>query len=309
MLERCLTALADNLKTAKYLNVETFVVDNASSDGSPVLVSEHFPWVELVENQANVGFSKANNQGIRKSQGRYILLLNPDTELHPQALGTMISFLVDHPEVGAAGARLLNSDGSLQLSCQPRPTLFREAWMLILLDRYFRFGSYDMSQWDCSRARQVDVVKGACLITPRDVLFKVGLLDEDYFLYAEELDLCTRIQRAGYPIYWVPTAVVTHHGEQSTSQVSDEMFQELYVAKHRFFCKQYGWLAGLAFKLILLISAVPRVIFGLFAYLRPKSGRGQWQKRAQLHYRLALSILTGRFGNGTGLSRTIKLSA
>lgn len=274
------------------LTTEVFVVDNASTDGTAQMVRERFPWVRLIENRKNVGFACANNQAIRQSTGRYVLLLNPDTELQPGALETQVRFMEEHPQAGAAGARLLNADGTLQISCQPRPTLFREAWMLTHLDKHLRLGSYDMDKWDIATPRKVDVVKGACLIAPREVLFQVGILDEDYFLYAEELDLCARIQCAGYGVYWVPSAVVTHLGEQSTCQMPESMFLELYLSKHKFFYKHEGWIAGLGFKLILLATAIPRMTLGPLAYLRPQPQRSDWLTKARLYRRLVASLLS-----------------
>lgn len=285
LLARCLESVAG---AAPALTREVLVVDNASTDGSAALVRERFPWVRLFENPENVGFARANNQGIRESSGRYILLLNPDTELRPGALETLVQFMDQHPRVGAAGPRLLNADGSLQLSCQPKPTLFRETWMLFRLERRWPVGYYVMEKWDSAVPRPVDVVKGACLIMPRDIILQVGLLDEDYFLYAEELDLCERVRRAGYEIYWVPTAVVSHLGEQSTQQMPESSFLFLYASKHLFFRKHYGTAAGAIFRLILLLSTLPRILLGRFA-------RGHRQGAARLYRLLARAIVSGEF--------------
>jgi len=279
---------------------EVFVVDNASTDGSAQMMRERFPWVRLIENKENVGFARANNQAIRQSSGSYVLLLNPDTEVQPGTLETLVRFMDGHPEAGAAGARLLNPNGTLQISCQPRPTLFREMWMLLHLDEHLHLGSYDMSTWDIATPRKVDVVKGACLIAPREVLFQVGLLDEDYFLYAEELDLCARIQRAGYAVYWVPSAVVTHWGGQSTCQMPEPMFLRLYLSKLKFFQKQQGWIAGLGFRLLLLVAAMPRIVLILLAYLRPQPQRDDWLRKARLYRHLVLSVLSGQFSRAVG---------
>ena len=123
---------------------EVFVVDNASTDGSAQMVRERFPWVRLTANSENVGFARANNQAIRKSKGRYVLLLNPDTEVHPGALETLTRFMDTRTKAGAAGARLLNPDGTLQAWCYPAPTLSREFWRLFYLDVFWPYGRYDM---------------------------------------------------------------------------------------------------------------------------------------------------------------------
>ena len=292
LLAQCLDSIGAHAPQGE---MEVFVVDNASTDNSAAMVRERFPRVRLIENQENVGFARANNQAIRESTGRYVLLLNPDTRVHPGALQTLLRFMDDHPQAGAAGARLLNLDGTLQLSCQPRPTLFREAWMLWRLDDLLRLGSYDMSKWDVTAPRKVDVVKGACLSVRREALFGVGLLDGDYFLYAEELDLCERIRRVDYDVYWVPQAVVTHFGGQSTGQMPESMFFELYLSKYRFFLKHYGWAGGLCFKAVLLIAALPRIALGLLAYLWPEPKRTEWLTKARLYRRLAHAVLSVQF--------------
>jgi len=252
------------------------------------MVRQFFPEVRLIENSRNVGFARANNQGICLSQASYILLLNPDTEVRSGTLETLWHFMEEHPTAGAAGARLLNGDGTLQLSCQPRPTLWREAWMCFLLEKLWPLGYYVMNRWDITVPRQVDVVKGACLIIPRSVTEQIGLLDEDYFLYAEELDYCERIRRAGYEIFWVPQAVVSHMGQQSTKQMPEASFLLLHVSKHLFFVKHYGQLAGTIFRLIVLLGALPRIVWSYLA-------RGNRRSAARGYRQLARAIFSGEF--------------
>lgn len=274
---------------------EVWVVDNASADGSAQMVRERFPWVRLIENAENVGFAAANNQAIRESASCYVLLLNPDTVVHAGALQALVDFMVLHPTAGASGARLLNPDGSLQLSCQPRPTLLREAWMLLHLEKLLRLGSYNMDGWSTDAPRQVDVVKGACVMAPRQVLQQVGWLDEDYFLYAEELDLCERVRRAGYEVYWVPAVVITHHGERSIAQLAEPAFVQLHVSRHRFFVKHHGRASGMGYRMILVAASLPRVLLGVLAPLRSKGGRRDWLTKARRYRSLLGWIFSGRF--------------
>jgi len=276
----------------RLLTTEIFVVDNASSDGSPRMIQELFPWVWLIKNRKNVGFAQANNQAIRESTGRYVLLLNPDTEVLPGTLEILVHFMDAHPQAGAAGTRLLNPDSTLQPSCHPAPTLSREFWRLFHLDAIWPYACYPMASWDLETAREVDVVQGACLILRREALDQVGWLDEDYFIYSEEVDLCHRLRQHGWSVYWVPQAVVMHYGGQSTQQVATEMFLRLYQSKLLYFRKHHGWLATEVYKLILLAAALTRLLLSPLAWLeRPP----QRQRHLVLagHYRRLVRALSG----------------
>jgi len=274
------------------LTTDVWVVDNASSDGSAQMVRERFPWVRLIENEENVGFARANNQAIRQSNGRYVLLLNPDTEVQPGALETLVRFMDEHPEAGAAGARLLNPDGTLQPSCHPMPTLSRELWRLFHLDAFWPYAVYRMAAWDLTTPRRVDVAQGACLILRQEVLDSVGLLDEDYFIYSEEVDLCYRIRRAGWHVCWVPQAVVVHYEGQSTRQVAPQMFLRLYEGKVMFFHKNRGVLAAQVYKLILLAAALARLAISPLAWLERSPRRERHLTLAGQYWRL-VRVLAG----------------
>src|SRR5262249_26992254 len=154
------------------------------------------------------GFARANNQAIAIAASRYVLLLNPDTRVRPDALQTLVRFMDEHPKAAAAGPRLLNADGSLHASCQPAPTLSRELWRLFHLDAAWSRASYRMQDWRIDTPRLVDVVQGACIILRRSVLDTAGGLDEGYFIYSEEVDLCHRLRRHGWQVWWVPQAEV-----------------------------------------------------------------------------------------------------
>ncbi len=274
LLASCLQSVSDNLRATAGLKVETFVVDNASADGSAAMVREHFPWVRLLENGQNAGFAQANNQAIRQSGGRYLLLLNPDTEVRPGALAALFSFMEAHPEAGAAGARLLNTDGSLQPSCTLTPTPGRELWLLLHLDAlYPRYARYAMSEWDTGKPRAVEVLKGACLLLRREALDQAGPFDEEYFMYSEEVDLCRRIRLGGWQIYWVPQAEVIHYEGQSTRQVATNMFLHLYQAKLFYFRKNGGRRAAWRYKLVLLAAALPRLALSPLAWLERPPAR------------------------------------
>ena len=271
-------------------DLEVFVVDNASSDGSTQMIQEQYPQVRILANEQNIGFAGANNQAIRQSTGPYVLLLNPDTVVRSNALKQLISFMDAHPQVGAAGARLLNPDDTLQPSCHPVPTLFRELWRLLHLDALRSYGNYAMVTWDLDKPQEVDVVQGAALILRRTALNQVGLMDQEYFMYSEEVDLCYRLQKAGWSIFWVPQAKVVHYGGQSTQLVAGKMFLCLYQSKLIFIRKHYGWLAGQVYKLILLIAAIVRLLLSPLAYLEHPSRRHHHLSLAHNYLRLLKAL-------------------
>lgn len=290
LLAQCLESVSSEIHRLGPLSVETLVVDNASTDGSSQMVQERFPWVQLTENQENVGFARANNQAILQSTGRYVLLLNPDTEVKPGAFETLIHFMEAHPEDGGAGARLLNPDHTLQASCYPAPTLSREFWRMFHLDVLVPYGVYRMDDWDLSKQREVDVIQGACLILRQEALNQVGLLDGEYFIYSEEVDLCHRLQKAGWKLHWVPQAQVVHHGGQSTQQVAAEMFLRLYQGKIIYFRKHYGWLTSQIYKLILAAGTLTRLMIMPLAWLEHPSKREHHLTLASHYRRLLLSL-------------------
>jgi len=259
LLRRCLFSVDAQSLPESHGPPEVFVVDNASSDGSPEMVRAEFPQVRLIENLGNVGFATANNQALAIARGDLRILLNPDTVLLPGALATLIRFMDDCPAAGAAGANLLNPDGTLQNSAYPMLGLGRELWQLFHLDRIGRLASYPLSDWAGGDPHRVGVAQGACLALRREALDQVGLLDEQYFMYTEEVDLCYRLARGGWEVYWVPQARVLHFGGQSTRQAEVEMFLALYQSKVRFFRKHFGNRAARAYKLILGLASVPRL--------------------------------------------------
>jgi GT2 family glycosyltransferase len=290
LLAECLESVWAEIAARPASGFEVVVVDNASHDGSAEMVRSRFGWARLIANQENVGFARANNQALPTTSGRYVLLLNPDTRLEPGALRTLVDFLDEHPSAGAAGARLINADGSLCVSCQPAPTLAREAWRLFHLDRLYPLAAYTMAGWSPDTPRQVDVVQGACMLLRRAAIERVGPLDEDYFIYSEEVDLCHRLRRAGWQIWWVPEATVMHYGGRSTRQVAAAMFLRLYQGKVLYFRKNHGRPAAARYKLILAAAAVGRLVVTPLAWLRPETERRRDLVLAG-HYRRLLRAL------------------
>lgn len=245
------------------------------------MVRDRFPWVKLIKNSENVGFARANNQGIEASSGEYVLLLNSDTVVHRSALASLIFFMENNSRAGACGARLLNGDGSLQHACHPMLTPEREFWRLMFLERLGNNVTYPMQRWDTHRVRQVEVIKGACLLVRRQALDQVGLLDEGYFMYTEEVDLCYRLAQAGWSLWYVPQAIVTHFGGASSRQVHDEMYLELYRSKVRFYRKYGGEGRANHFKGYLAVAyGLRATLFGVAAMVQPDLlGRARLYRR------------------------------
>jgi len=260
LLQKCVHSALADAEQAGLTGIEIIVVDNSSSDGSTAFLASDFRSVRCIMNSENTGFASATNQGIRLSRGQYILALNPDTELRTGALVSMIRFLESHDKAGAVGPMLINSDGSLQISAYPEPTVLREGCRLLYLDKIYAVGSYPMRSWKTDAAREVDVLTGACLLLRRDVLDQCGLFDERYFIYSEDQDICGRIRAKGWRLFWVPQARVVHHGGRSTSQAKGEMFLRLYREKIAYFKAHHGQAVAARYKVVLFVASIVRLI-------------------------------------------------
>lgn len=205
--------------------MQIIVVDNNSTDGSAQMVRENFPDVRLIALEDNIGYAAGNNRALQFAQGKYILILNPDTEVETAAIDAMVSHLQTHPEAGLVGCRLLNSDGSLQHSILSYPRLGNIFAGLFKLDHTLlrwipAFQSY-RDDLDYDQIQSVETLLGACLMIPRETFRAVGPMDERFFLYAEETDLCYRIRNMGKEIHYVPSGTIIHHREKSTASRGD----------------------------------------------------------------------------------------
>jgi GT2 family glycosyltransferase len=214
------------------IELEVWVVDNASGDGSAGMARQQFPQARLIENPENLGFARANNQALALARGRYLMLLNTDTLARPGAFRRMVRFADAQADAGVVGCRLLNADGSLQPSWAGFPTLWSE--MAGRNVRRRRLASKSELAWE------VDWVGGACLMARRQALHEVGLLDESFFMYSEEVDWCLRMRRRGWKVYYLETAEVVHLGGGSARRASAAQLTRLYDSKLRFFRKHYG---------------------------------------------------------------------
>ena len=266
LLRNCLTSVLADI-SAHNLSAGIWVVDNASSDDSVAMLHSDFPEVQLIASQENLGFAGGNNAALRaigfgdtpasdpniiNQLPEVVLLLNPDTEVHPGALKTMLRFFRRYPQAGIAGARLVYGDGSFQHSAFAFPGLWQLAIELLPLPgRLFESrlnGRYPASLYKQEQPFQVGHPLGAAMSVRREAIQQVGLLDENYFMYVEEVDWSKRIVSAGWQAYCVPEAIVTHFGGQSTGQIQTDMFANLWASRYQFYNKHYShpkvWLAA-----------------------------------------------------------------
>jgi GT2 family glycosyltransferase len=281
--------------------LEVIVVDNGSSDGSVAAVAQRFPQTRLITNQDNVGFAKANNQAIRIAYGEYILLLNSDTLILGDALAQMVRFLDAHPEAGAVGCKLLNADGALQLSACNFPDLSTLVFETLYLDKIFPrsrlFGRYYLTYWDHNDIREVHYVSGACLMVRKRTIEQVGLLDEDYFMYAEEMDWCYRMKKLGWKVYYLPTAEVIHYGGQSSKAIPAETFQYHLRSLLLFFRKHYGLRCAMVARFIILFNVITRLFVLQISYLNSvgsPSKRGRVLRDLRVYKEALKWVLAGR---------------
>jgi N-acetylglucosaminyl-diphospho-decaprenol L-rhamnosyltransferase len=243
LLLACLQSVYMAFSAAAY-DGEVLVVDNASTDGSVPAVRERFPDARVIENAHNAGFAAANNQGLRVASGRFVLLLNPDTEVEEQALARLLSFMEGSASVGMVGPRLLYGDGSLQHAAFRFPNL-AQVWIDFFpihhrLQESRLNGRYPRALYEAGEPFAVDHPLGACMMVKAEVVQHVGLMDEGFFMYCEEIDWAMRIRRAGYQVFCVPAATVVHHTGQSARQASQRMFVALWRSRFRLFSKYYS---------------------------------------------------------------------
>jgi len=248
LLRRCLASVF----ASEGVSFHVCVVDNASSDDSAAMVAREFPEVLLIPNKENLGYPAANNQGLRAmgfergklGEARYALLLNPDTEVPPDGFAKMLAFMDAHPEVGGAGPKLVRPDGSLDLACRrsfpsPEVSFYRMTGLSRLFPHSRRFGCYNLTYLDPDQEAEVDAVVGAFMLVRREAIAQVGLLDESFFMYGEDLDWAFRIKRdGGYKVYYYPEVTVLHV-KRASSRKSPRAQIEFWRAMEIFYRKHY----------------------------------------------------------------------
>lgn len=263
LLRDCLRSVYASLDE---LDVEVLVVDNASSDGSAAMVENEFPGVRLITNHDNRGFAAANNQAMKLSSGRYVLLLNPDTIVAPDTLNRMIRYADENPDAAVIGCQVYETEHCIQQTCfrypDPVNTLLIETGLSRLFSGSRLFGRSWMGDWDRRTEREVDVVSGMFMLVRCEAIEQVGFMDEDYFIYAEEADWCHRFRRAGWRCVFTPAARIIHRdgGGKSTEQMSVRMYVQMQKSLLMFQRKNLGRMAWLMSWLIYVISTSLRTV-------------------------------------------------
>jgi len=240
-LRHCLESLLTEPKPQADYSV--WVVDNASSDGSAAMVQADFPNAHLIANTENLGFSKGNNQAIARTDSRYVFLLNSDAAIHTGALESLVAYADAHPKAGIIGPKVLNPDGTLQFSCRRFPSLgagfFRNTYLgrLFPNNKYAR--DYLMTEFDHAHDISVDWVSGCAMLLRREIIHKIGALDERFYMYCEDVDICQRAWDADYEVVYAPDAVVTHAIGRSSDKNADKMIIEFHRSWYAFDLKRH----------------------------------------------------------------------
>jgi GT2 family glycosyltransferase len=261
---------------------DVVVVDNGSTDGSQEMLRRQFPEVRIIQNEHNVGLAQASNLGIVATRGRYILLLNNDTLVNGPSLDAMVGFLDKMPNAGAAGGRLLNPDGSFQAGYARFSTLTEEFLIATHMGELFWDGY--PSHGDTEQVKAVGWLSSACLLIRREALRQVGLLDETYFIYGDETDLQFRLRKAGWGVYYLPTATTIHFGGRSMNRWSRRKM--VYRGKMLFYKKHYGPRRTLALRLMFgVLSLVKLMVWGILLPIPV------WMKRSQQEIRSNLDVI------------------
>jgi len=241
-LEQCLISVG---KAISNIDAEVFVVDNNSVDGSCQMVRDKFPFVNVIENKINTGFSKANNQAIVQSKGEYLLLLNPDTVVEEDTFKKVVDFMDNHPQAGGLGVHMIDGNGKfLPESKRGLPTpavaFYKIFGLSALFPKSKLFGQYHLGFLDKNKTNEVDVLSGAFMLLRKSVLDKIGLLDETFFMYGEDIDLSYRITKAGYKNYYFPETKIIHYKGESTKKSSVNYVVVFYKAMSIFAQKHFS---------------------------------------------------------------------
>jgi GT2 family glycosyltransferase len=225
--------------------VEVVVVDNGSTDGSAAAATAEFPKATVLLEQKNLGYGRAANIGLERCQGRFVLLLNPDATVDPQAVGRLSDFLMTRPEAGAVGPRLLMPDGSLDPDCRrsfpvPRTLFYRTVGLSRLFPKSPRFGRHNMGHVDASDVHEMDAGTADCLLLRKAAIDRIGFFDPRYFMFGEDIDLCYRLKLGGWKVFYLPTARATHHKRAATTKAQREALYQRHRAMWTYHFKHHA---------------------------------------------------------------------
>jgi GT2 family glycosyltransferase len=292
ILRGCLNSV---FQQTQNITFEVILIDNASSDNSAGMVKQEFPQVTLIANSENRGFAAANNQGMRIANGRYVLLLNPDTIVLDGAIQKSVTFADNHPDIGVLGCQVWLNESEIQKTCFAFPTYYGFLIQKTGLRRMFSqsrlFGWIDYGWWDRTTQMDVDVVSGMFMLVRQKAIQEIGLMDEAFFVYAEETDWCFRFRQANWRCVFTPSARIIHldGGNKSTDLVKNKMFVQMQKSILIFHLKHRGVLSWAACKASYIVEMIFRYIFNsiLFLFTQDKNiGRRIDQSRAAIKFQL-----------------------
>jgi hypothetical protein len=281
-VQECLASLC---KQSLSVSAEIIVVDNASSDDTPEMVRRQFSDIILIRNADNLGFAKANNAGIRAAKGKYVCLINSDVNVPPGCLQLIYDFMEQHPKVGVAGPRMLTPDGLVARSYMRFPTLWNCLCNALFLDSAFkgsrRFGGVLMTDFDGEKTSQVDVLNGWFLVVRQQALDLVGLLDESFFMYGEDIDWSYRFHKAGWERVYFAGAHALHYGGASSKIASTRFYIQMHKANLQYWKKYHNKVGVLGYRLTTLVHHVLRAVAYSLVYLikRDKQSEASFKVR------------------------------
>jgi len=263
-LRACLQSL---IKYTKYLNYEVIVVENASADGSLEMLEEEFPWCKIIKSGKNLGFAYGNHVAVNSATGKYILYLNPDTELVSNVIYGMYLFMEINSNYAAVGPKIFNMDNSIQMTCASTyPTLVNELSEMFLLHKIFPktriFSTREMNYWDHENSREIDCLSGACMMIKKSVNDSLGGFDKKLFMYAEDVDLCYRLKKNKYKLYYLASEKIYHY--EGTSVKLSNTVSNAYVmqkaANYYFIRKNYGLSSAVGYRIVVAFGSVFRLL-------------------------------------------------
>lgn len=269
LLKECLNSIYEN----SYKDIEVFVVDNNSSDGSAEMVMRNFTKVNLISNTHNYGFAKANNEAIKESHGKYILILNPDVILFKDTISKMINFMDTHPAAGAIGIKLLNKKG-VEIKTgyfRKLPSILQVFLFYTMLEKLSLKSNYLRNKYweltDTSTVKEIPQIPGACLLLRRDAIKEIGIFDERFQLFFEDVDLCCRIRQSGWKIFFVPDITAIHIGAQSISMLSYlDLAGRFFNSMDLYFKKHHSLIKAYIVKFIIISNTLVKIIITTLLY-------------------------------------------
>jgi len=292
---KCLQSLVSHVAAC---SLEIIVVDNGSSDGIDTLIEQRFPGVHLIRNGRNLGFAAGNNIGIRKAVGRYLCLLNSDTEVLPGSLDALITFMDTHPKVGLCSPQGVNPDGTVRKSCKHFPTLRNQICSCLGLSRLFPnsriLNGRHMDYFDHLTTRNVDVLPGSFWMIRREALTEAGLLDEGFFFYGEDLDWCRRFHTCGWDVTFFVGAQFVHDHKGSSRRNPVFFHVQQYRSACRYWRIHHGWGVATAAHALMVVHEAGRLVARSMIFLVSPNHRGQYTIGIQCSWSALAYLLFGR---------------